>query len=65
MSFMFSCRKHHRRADWLYSAQLVACLVRIAVSVICASTENLAGHGFVSVNIRPCLYIHYLVLVYD
>ena len=29
--------------------------------------ENLAGHGFVSVNIRPCLYIHvhYLFLVYD
>ena len=29
-------RKQHRRADWLYSAQLVASLVRIAVSVIFA-----------------------------
>ena len=29
-------RKHHRRVDWLYSDQLVASLVRIAVSVIFA-----------------------------
>ena len=41
--------------------------MHIAVSIILAlrTTENLAGHGFVSVNIRPCLYIHYLFLVYD
>ena len=28
--------KHHRQADWLHSAQLVACLGNTAVSVIFA-----------------------------
>ena len=36
-----------------------------SLSYICASTENLAGHDFVSVNIRPCLYFLYLFLVHD
>ena len=54
VSVMFSgviiyMRKH---LDWLYSAQLVACLAHVAVIV------NLTGHGFVSVNIRLCLYLH-------
>ena len=31
--------------------------VYCSFTYICASMENLAGHGFVSVNIQPCLYI--------
>ena len=58
-------RKHHRRADWLYSAQLVACLVHIAVSVIFAllrktllvtvSFQFIFGHVFIYITYSLCM----------
>ena len=53
-------RKHHRRAD-LYSAQLVACLVRIAVSVIFALLRKtlLVTVSFQLIFGRVFIYIIY------
>ena len=54
-------RKHHRRADWLYSAQLVACLVHIAVSAVSVIFSLLRKTLLVTVSFQlifGCVFIY-------